>query len=76
MLNYGCHPLPIDEDQCEPMPIYTIYDRDIPIKHLRAGCIITNPVIPATSVRDGREAHEKSVPGCEGGICLLGEKRN
>jgi hypothetical protein len=56
-------------------PTYTIYDRDIPIEHLRGGCIIVNPVIPATNVRDGREAHDKVVSGCEGASCQLKETR-
>jgi hypothetical protein len=53
-------------------PAYTIYDRDIPLPHLRAGCIISNPIGPP---EDRRPAHEKTVSGCEGASCQLSPSR-
>jgi hypothetical protein len=51
-----------------PVPIYSIFDRDIPRAHLHA-CVIVNPIGPA---EDRREAHETIVAGCESASCLIG----
>jgi hypothetical protein len=51
-----------------PIPIYNIYDRDIPRQHLHA-CIIVNPI--GRSMKDGRAAYETTVAGCEGASCLI-----
>jgi hypothetical protein len=50
-----------------PIPVYSIFDRDIPLAHIRA-CISVNPIGPT---ENRREAHEKTVGGCEGGSCLI-----
>jgi hypothetical protein len=56
------------------VPVYTIYDRDIPREHL-SYCIIVNPIgPPEDAIKDRRPEHDKSVAGCEGGTCLLREK--
>jgi hypothetical protein len=51
-----------------PVPIYSIYNRDIPRVHLGA-CIIVNPTGPAP--KDKRETHEATVAGCEGDRCKI-----
>jgi hypothetical protein len=51
-----------------PIPIYSIYDRDIPLTHLRV-CVIVNPI--GRGPKDNREKHEKRVAGCEVASCSL-----
>lgn len=58
------------------LPIYSIYQRDISIEHLRAGAIIVNPIAKADSIIDGREAYDKTVAACEGNKCELPTQRN
>lgn len=50
-----------------PVPVYSIFDRDIPLAHIHA-CIIVNPIGPT---EDKREACEKTVNSCEGRQCVL-----
>ena len=47
------------------VPVYSIFDRDIPLAHIRA-CVIINPIGPA---EDKREASDKTAPSCESGAC-------
>ena len=49
-------------------PEYSNYERDLPPEIARAATF----VIPlALNVRDGREANEKTVGGCEGDGCAI-----
>lgn len=57
-----------------PLPVYSIYDHDIPLVHLRAGCIIINPIAASDKIYDSRDAHDKHVPSCEGDRCTLPQK--
>jgi hypothetical protein len=52
-----------------PVPIYTIYDRDIPLAHIRA-CVIVNPIGPGPA-KDHRPPEAKTVARCEGGSCAI-----
>jgi hypothetical protein len=52
-----------------PVPVYSIYDRDIPLAHIRA-CVIVNPISPGPA-KDHRPPEEKIVAGCEGGSCAI-----
>ena len=54
-----------------PVPVYSIFDRDIPLAHIRV-CVIINPI--ALTMRDGREANETAVAGCEGSKCLIPDR--
>ena len=54
-------------DPALPAPVYSIFDRDIPLAHIRA-CIIVNPIGPT---EDKREAHEKAVAACEASSCPI-----
>lgn len=53
------------------IPVYSIYDRDIPRAHLRA-CVIVNPIGPAP--KDWREPQEKAIAGCEAASCTIQAK--
>jgi hypothetical protein len=50
-----------------PVPVYSIYDRDIPLAHIRV-CVIVNPVSPA---EDKRAPAEQTVASCEGSACAI-----
>jgi hypothetical protein len=55
-----------------PVPVYTIYDRDIPLAHIRA-CIIVNPIGPGPA-KDYRAPEASTVAGCEGSRCELSSR--
>lgn len=60
----------VSQDLSKPglsVPVYSIFDRDIPLAHFRA-CIIVNPISLA---EDKREPHETIVAACEGGACAI-----
>jgi hypothetical protein len=52
-----------------PVPVYSIYDRDIPRQHVCA-CVIVNPIGCGPEVR-GRKPEDTLVAGCEGSACLI-----
>lgn len=58
------------------LPVYSGYNRNIPLEELRSGVIIVNPIAPVNSVRDAREANEKTVASCEGDRCEIASVRS
>lgn len=58
-----------------PIPVYSIYDRNIPRQHIST-CVIVNPIASADRIRDGRKECDKAVAACEGDRCALSTQRN
>jgi hypothetical protein len=57
----------------EPVPQYSIYDRFVPIEHVRVVSFV-NPI--GLEVIDSRKESEKTVAGCEGDRCAIGSRED